>query len=152
MNIVWDILMLHSWKATWDHLNPSGYQQHIHTSFSVLILFTLKESLYAGEFAADSIFCLFTLAPTATTMSSTLSCWRSTSPSPQTPLKLWFGGLLADVSKNIIPWFLAKLMACSWFTWWSAQWGVRRSLLFPTRNLWEQNISWYFYHFLSSQD
>lgn len=129
-------------KVTFFHLRRptvprlSLSQQQVHSSFSGLFLFrTLKEPLYAGKFAAVGFFCLFSLAPTATTMSSTLSCWYGTSPSPRPPLKHLFGGLLADVSKNIMPWALAKLTARSWLTWPSVLRGSRRSLLFPTRNL-----------------
>lgn len=136
---------LHTWtelkkKVTFFHLRgptvPRLSQQQVHSSFSALFLFrTLKEPLYAGKFAAEGFFCLLSLAPTATTMSSTLSCWYGTSPSPRPPLKHLFGGLLADVSKNIMPWALAKLTASSWLTWPSVLRGSRRSLLFPTRNL-----------------
>ena len=86
-------------------------------------------------FAAKGFFCLFSLAPTAVTMSSTLSCWYETSPAPRCPFTRFSGGFLADVSKNIIPWALAKLIACSWLTWPSVVLGSRRSLLLPTRNL-----------------
>ena len=115
---------------------PSFSQQQIHISLSGLFLFgILKEPLCTRAFAAEGLFCLLSLAPTAATMSSTLSCWYDTSPSLRRPLTHLFGGFLADVSKNIMLWALAKLMACSWLTWPSTLRGSRRSLLFPTRNL-----------------
>lgn len=47
-------------------------QQQVHSSLSAFLLFmTLKDPLDAGPFATK---CLFSVAPTARTMSSTLSC------------------------------------------------------------------------------
>lgn len=117
---------------------PSLYlfQQQVHTSFSGLFLFgSLNDPLYVGTLVTEGFFCLFSLAPTATTMSSTSFCWCGTSPSLSRVLTRVFGGSLADVSKNIMPWALAKLIAHSWFTCPSVLQALRRSLLFPIKNL-----------------
>lgn len=96
---------------------PSVPQQHIYGSFSgILLLVTLKELLYVGEFTAEGLFCLLSLAPIETTMSSTASCWIGASSWLWSSLFV-LGGLLADVSKNDMLWALAKLRARSWLTW-----------------------------------
>lgn len=113
----------------------SSTQQQVHSSFSGFFLFpTLNEPLCARVLAAEGFLCLFSLAATAKTMSSTLSSWYS----PCCPCTRLTGGFLADVSKNIMPWALAKLIACSWLTCRSFLPGSRRSLLLPSTNLEEQ--------------
>lgn len=117
-------------------------QQQVHMFFSGVLLFgILKDPFMVG---LAGLFCLLSLAATAKTMSSTLSCWYGTSLPLLWLLPLLFGEFLADVSKNIMPWDLARVIGNSWLTWLSAQLGSRRSLLLPTRNLGaeEANKGW----------
>lgn len=107
-------------------------------SFSARLLLrhTLKEPLYVRAFADEGFFCLFSVVPTAMTTSSTLSRLYGTALLPCCPFTPFLGRFLADVSKSIMLWTLAKFMACSWLTWPAVLMGSRRSLLLPTRNLW----------------